>query len=397
MGELEFRAAEPADHERLLAAAAARGGAASERLVAHLLRPRYRPALTRLAEQGGAVVGALLLGHQRLRLGAATLDAGAIEDYWLDLPGDEPLMGLLGDCLGALVAEQLPMLLLHGAPAGLAGLGCAPYSFDSSIGLVALASGDAPALRSAAEADLDDLAALYASSYAQLALAQARATPDWRVLLAGGSLLTQPDARGRLVGYALAERARVGEALMVSEAASADAGAARDLLAGLRSWAAAQGCARAELLLPAEHQLAQAALHAGGALALRAWGEDEAAPLAGVVDLLGTLGALAPELERRLAQSRYAAWEGNLRIETADERISLVFAGGRAEVIDGTRPADLRLRRVELPALAQLLLGYRAAADLRATGGLACDDTVLGLVDALFPALTPVAAGAFWG
>ena len=38
-------------------------------------------------------------------------------------------------------------------------------------------------------------------------------------------------------------------------------------------------------------------------------------------------------------------------------------------------------------ALAQLLLAYRAAADLRATGGLACDDTALGLIDALFPAL----------
>ena len=185
--------------------------------------------------------------------------------------------------------------------------------------------------------------------------------------------------------------------MVVSEAAAADEGTARELLAGLRSWAAGQGSARIELLLPAEHRLAQVALHAGGTLALQAYAGDQPAPLAGVVDLLGVLAALAPELERRLAQSRYAAWEGNLRIETADERLSLVFAGGRVEVIDGTRPADLRLRKADLAALAQLLLGYRAAADLRATGGLACDDTALGLVDALFPALTPVAVAPFWG
>ena len=54
-------------------------------------------------------------------------------------------------------------------------------------------------------------------------------------------------------------------------------------------------------------------------------------------------------------------------------------------MIDGSRPADLRLRQITLPALAQLCLGYRAAADLRATGGLACDDSALGLLDALFP------------
>jgi hypothetical protein len=38
-----------------------------------------------------------------------------------------------------------------------------------------------------------------------------------------------------------------------------------------------------------------------------------------------------------------------------------------------------------LGALAQLLLGYRSAADLRATGGIACEPTAFGLLDALFP------------
>ena len=105
------------------------------------------------------------------------------------------------------------------------------------------------------------------------------------------------------------------------------------------------------------------------------------------MDLPAALEALAPEFEPRLERSRYAGWSGNLRVEIETERVTLAFVEGRAAVIDGSRPADVRLRQVGLPALAQLLLGYRAAADLRATGGLDCDDSALGLVDALFPSL----------
>jgi hypothetical protein len=107
--------------------------------------------------------------------------------------------------------------------------------------------------------------------------------------------------------------------------------------------------------------------------------------MAGVADLPAMLEALAPELAARLARSRYAGWSGGLRLELDTGRATLLLDDGRVAVVDGTRPADVRLRRVTLPALAQLLLGYRAAADLRATGGLDCDDAALGLIDGLFP------------
>jgi hypothetical protein len=125
----------------------------------------------------------------------------------------------------------------------------------------------------------------------------------------------------------------------------------------------------------------------GGTAQIDATREDARhAALAGVVDLPGLLEALTPEFERRLAASRYLGWSATLRVDIETEPITLAFAAGRAAVIDGSRPADVRLRQVMLPALAQLCLGYRAAADLRATGGLACDDSALGLIDALFPA-----------
>jgi len=54
-------------------------------------------------------------------------------------------------------------------------------------------------------------------------------------------------------------------------------------------------------------------------------------------------------------------------------------------VAAGAGPADLLVGGLGLAAAAQLLLGYRAAADLRATGELRCADVDLGLIDALFP------------
>jgi hypothetical protein len=178
--------------------------------------------------------------------------------------------------------------------------------------------------------------------------------------------------------------------LGVQEAAAADAGAARGLCEALLGHSKALGCEQIQMRLSPWHLVAQAALQLGSQVSLSAASPSNRAPLAGVVDLPLLLEALVPEFDRRLARSRYAGWSGNLRIEIETERITLAFAEGRATVIDGSRPADLRLRQITLPALAQLCLGYRAAADLRATGGLACDDSALGLLDALFPAVLAV-------
>jgi hypothetical protein len=70
------------------------------------------------------------------------------------------------------------------------------------------------------------------------------------------------------------------------------------------------------------------------------------------------------------------------------EQIVLVFTNGQAMLLSGTNASDVWLRRVSLGGLAQLLLGYRSCADLRATRDLACDDTALGLLDVLFPIMT---------
>ncbi len=115
------RAAEtPDDLGRLRMFLAGRGAEPYE-LDRHMAGPRYRPALTRIAERDGAIVGCALIGHRRLRLGAALLEAGAISGSML--PDDDAgFTALLGDCLGALLGEGLSLAL-----AGTAGDRYTPF------------------------------------------------------------------------------------------------------------------------------------------------------------------------------------------------------------------------------------------------------------------------------
>ena len=71
-----FSADTPADLAHLRAFVAGPGAAAPSELERHLARPRYRPTFTRIAERAGQIAGYALIGHERLRLSAATLDAG---------------------------------------------------------------------------------------------------------------------------------------------------------------------------------------------------------------------------------------------------------------------------------------------------------------------------------
>jgi hypothetical protein len=276
-----------------------------------------------------------------------------------------------------LVEQGLPFVLLRGTRAEFEPLGLAPFRHRAETHLPALPPGARP-LRRAGPDDLEALAALYDASYAGLPLQALRAAPDWRARLERApEIFVLDDQRGRSVAYA-APLETAGH-VAIEEAAAADAGAGRALLAALASQ---RPCA---LTLPPRHRVALAALQLGGQTCIGAAPQDGAQELAGVVDLHNALQALAPELTARLARSRYAGWTGHLSIEVASERAGLASRDGQVSLGDPGQRPDLRLRSVTLTALAQLCLGYRAAADLRATGGLACDDTALGLIDALFP------------
>lgn len=397
-GTVLVRAADqPGDVERLRAFIEGNlAGEAIARLDQHLAHPRYRPAFTQVAEHGGGITGYALLAHERRRAGVASVDAAVLEDVYVspERRGTGVLRALLYACLSMLVDQQLP-LLFGDVPGWFRRFGLAPYRFQP---VVQLPPGyDATEFRTDQFTrmvhppdveQLDDLAALYDTNYRPVSLSQVRFAPDWRDLFDAWRrrervFHTLFDRPGRLVAYALVDAAPTGGSVVV-EAAVADDGVGYALLQALRRTAGDTG--RVALRLSPAHPVTRAALHLGGVLRVNAAPTDGSMDLAGVVGLPTCLRALVPEIDRRLDRSRYASWGGVLQIESSGERTNLAVEHGRAHVVDPARRADVQLSQVTPPALAQLLLGYRTAADLRAAGELTCDDTALGLLDVLFPA-----------
>lgn len=365
-----IRVRTPAQHTGVEAALAARLGAPQWARLA--TRPRAQPSFALLAEAGGRPCGHALIGHERRRLGASTLDVAELA-LAADVPEAEA--PLLAAAVAAAAGASLPLLTLRGAPAALGAYGLAPCALAWEVRLPA-AGGGGRGLRPAAPADAEDLGALAAAAWAGLPLAPQRAPPDWRWLLdAPEGWLLLEDSRGRPAAYARLVGARV------VEAAAADAGAARELVVALAERGAAA------LALPLASGVARAAALMGGAAAAGAPRADDPAELWGLVELAPALEALAAELAGRLERSRYAGWAGAVRLEGAAGAATLRCGGGRVAVEAGAGPVDVMVGALGLAGAAQLLLGYRQPADLRATGELRCADVDLGLLDVLFPAL----------
>jgi hypothetical protein len=329
--------------------------------------PRTRPEYLHALYDGSGLVGCGFATHRRLRYGAALLDIG---DLTIVAPSveDALLTQLLAALVAPLPAAGIGWVRLSAAPEGYAALGMAPAQFQTQLTAPTEGAQPRPTLRAAQPSDLEDLAALYDTSYRWVALSEERLRADWDALIAEPALVLE-DARGRCVGFA-----RLADGRVV-EAAAADAGVARALLRALIP---------APLLLAPDHPVARAALHAGWRADIGRAPLDAEADLYGVLDLSLAIEQLAPQLAANLAGSLYAGWQGGIRIELPSGASTLSVSSPHPHIEATDTPYALRLRQVELGGLAQLLLGFRAAADLRATGELQCDDTALGLLDSLF-------------
>jgi GNAT superfamily N-acetyltransferase len=403
--DIVIRAVATPDEQQRLAEFihAGQGDDAARLFASHLAQARYRSAFTRAAFANNELIGYALIRHERRRLGVATLEVGWLDDIYVhpDWRGQDVFLALLGDYFGILVEHDFPFAMLHGPVKLYAPFGFAPYRFGAAMLSEARSSETSARLRPATTADREDLAALYAANYRDLPLTEVRAATDWRWRFAQGFRAeVLQDRQERVVAYAVVEQRLVRTKLRVVEAAAADAGVARVLITALLAQAHDQGLTHLYLALAPEHRVSQAALQMGG-IARVAAAPDQGnryghADLASIVTLSGALGMLAPELERRLALSHYAGWSGVIQIEIETGRIILAFQDGRAEISSDPRLADLRLRKVNVPALAQLCLGYRAPADLRATGDLDCDDIALSLLDVLFPVVMACSENEDW-
>jgi hypothetical protein len=338
-------------------------------------RPRWQPGYLLAVLEGDRPHGHACLAHERRRIGAAVLDVAVVELVALHAPARA---ALLGAAVEAAAAAGLAWLALAVAPAD-APPGLAVCTLDTGLHMPAAPAPANLVLRPATPDDSEDLTALHAALAATRPLSPERTLADWRWLIAvgGGALQVLEDGRGRVAGYALRDAAGY-----VAEAHAADAGVGRGLLAAL----AVQGSV--ELRLGAAHPLALTALAHGGRLRVQAAAADVVMFCWGVVDSAAALTDLAPELGRRIAESRYRGWRGQINLETAGRTVALIYTGDAVVVQpDPPAPPAIAVKRIALEALPQAWLGYRALADLRADGALQCAEADLGLLDLIFPVL----------
>ncbi|MFN5369101.1 MAG: sterol carrier protein domain-containing protein [Roseiflexaceae bacterium] len=346
------------------------------------LLPRARASSVAVAWQHTQLCAAVAVSHDRYGIDGATIDVAVIREIFQAPTTTHAVVveTVMQQAL-SLLAEGIGIIMVHGSVSEWAAYGFAPISLN-----VIIIQQDAPKVAIPQLAQYAIPTADTWSLIQDMSLLQSRRSPalfdtaqppqrPW-LMLAGRD--------GQL--RAAADIAVGADTSRVYAAVASDDGAAYDLLQQL--WCTAVVPHKPSLHLSLVHPFAQAALAQYGVVTFNA--ASAVCVLAGVIDLPLMLNALVPAFERRLRTSAYANWQGGVRVEISDERAMLMINAGRVTVIDGTREADVRIKHVDVAALAQLAFGYRSVAVLRRTGLLHCDDTELPLCDVLFPACNPV-------
>ena len=188
------------------------------------------------------------------------------------------------------------------------------------------------------------------------------------------------DAAGQVAGYLRLPRHHFGEELVVNEVSRLGFDAALAALHHLKALAEARATPGLRLNLPGNCTLMRLARSLGAHdLGTYAWQIH-------VPDMTALLRALAPALERRLADSPFAGLTREAPLRLYRQTIALRFVAGRL-----TEVANLGFTQggdVNIPPLVfvPLLLGYRTVEELRA----AYTDVDVKpawrlLVDTLFP------------
>ena len=328
--------------------------------------------------------GLSVISHDRIRVGAALIDVATLRcSLKADEHTDELFVEMLMHQAQSLLTEGIGIVLVTGDVGFWAQFGFAPISLHVETTWLQRPSRSVAEPGSVRVAPLSEVerelvrGIMMAQSGEQVALIDAAVpdSTDWLQLVGRDGQLR-----------AAAQLSVTNNHVEVLRAAASDDGAALDLVSALLEYTS--DAHHLILRLPQHHAVTRMAqeLHAVTTVTTA----SNRSLMAGVIDLPLMLEALKPAFRQRILASPYAEWSGGVRVEISDERAMIMFDHGQVSVIDGTREASLRLKQVEVAALAQMAFGYRSIGTLRRTGLLYCDDTELGLCEAIFVYTAPV-------
>jgi hypothetical protein len=343
---------------------------------------RARSSAVAVAWRSVEIVAAVAISHERISVDGVLVDVAVVRHTFCH-DGEEfaVIVETLMNQALTLLEEGIGIILVHGDVAEWLPFGFAPISHVSHI-----VQAGAPTHSVHTQATMQIPSDSEWQTITSMAMLQHRngvalydvAHPQ----RAPWVMLTGRDGQLRAAANVVCDQ----HSCRLVAAVASDDGAAYDLVQQL--WYTPLLAHKPTIQLGLDHPLTRAALAQYGVVTVQSAAAH--GMLAGVIDLPTMLNALAPVFAKRLRQSVYADWSGGVRIEISDERAMLMIDHSQVSVIDGTREADVRLKQVDVAALAQLAFGYRSVALLRRFGMVMCDDTELALFDILFPARTPV-------
>ena len=106
-----------------------------------------------------------------------------------------------------------------------------------------------------------------------------------------------------------------------------------------------------------------------------------------IINLHSTLTKLLPLFEKRLANSRFAGWQGTLLLDAGEQKATLGLAGGKIMVTDNTAIPNILRGGADL---ARFLIGSDEPDEIIRQAGMACLGLAQSLAQVLFPNLNPM-------
>ncbi|HIE04486.1 MAG TPA: GNAT family N-acetyltransferase [Candidatus Latescibacteria bacterium] len=230
---------------------------------------------------------------------------------------------------------------------------------------------------------------IYESNNVSRACSVVRSPEVWEGFSKGTDYGTRPvpvvlsDRHGRTCGYLAFDDSE--DRTAVSEVGYSDFEVFESLAAAIYLRAKERGHEEAQVAIPPDHPFA-VFLRRFGCRAVTTFNRSGGGMMR-IVSLGTTLSKLAPELERRLAGSDMAGWEGRFRVRTDIGSLEVEVSGGKVSVARdrGTRE-ELRLPQSKLT---QLIVGYRTVDDLASDEDVSVTPSLLPLLGRLFPPLNP--------
>jgi hypothetical protein len=344
---------------------------------------RLRPSSIVVAYEQAKPCGLSVISHDRVRIGAALVDVATLRhSVKNDGHADELSVEMLMHQAQSLLAEGIGIILVHGDVGFWSQFGFAPISLN-----VETRWHHAPQ-RIAVEPGTIRVSSLSAELH-ELVRGMQMSQPGEHIAIVdvavsdAASWIQVVGRDGQL--RAAAQLTPKDQRIEVMRATASDDGAALDLVHALIEHVG--DTQKLIVRLPQSHAVTRMAQELQATTMVTT--SSHHAIMAGVIDLPLMLESLKPAFRQRILASPYADWSGGVRVEIRDERAMIMFDHGAVSVIDGTREASIRIKQVEVSALAQMAFGYRSISALRRAGMLYCDDTELALCESIFAFTAP--------